>query len=334
MNMNMRACALDRVAAVYPRALLACFLTCALPFLGCVEAEGPHVGESPTPPPRRGHIEVATAGGFVSVKAHEASIAAILDEIARQCELEVVTFDPLQGRVTLAFERLSLSEALSQILPDESFALEDDLGGRGTVARHSACFRKLWVFSHPAAVEGTIATHSADNVVDSEPIEHTMFMDRLDLALATGDVNARVDALATLAIVRDDAATATAMASTALHDEESSVREEALYALSRIAIELSRPLLAEALGDPDANVRRGAVQALERAGGEESARALARALADPDLAVRTEAVDALAEIGGAAAIELLRQVSVIENSALAQSAAEHLAKLSASGSGG
>lgn len=330
-----------RCPVILRGALLACFLSAPLLLLGCLDrdgadgilsVQGPDGAEWAPALSPRGGIKVAVTGELVSVKAQEASVEAVVHEIARQCGFEIITFGPLEGRVTLEFDRLPLSEALRRILHDASFALDHSQGLIGTGARglSSKCARKLWVLSQPSAPGQPvqIAVQGGNNF-DLGGLAETVSMDTLGSALAQGNVNERVDALATLATMEDDA-TAASMAGAALSDQDAAVREGAVYALGRIGDEYSRPLITEALGDPDVEVREAAIQALENIGGDESAKAIGQVLADANCAVRSAAVDSIAEIGGTTAIQLLRQVSVNEKGVIAELAAEHLARLSTS----
>jgi hypothetical protein len=51
---------------------------------------------------------------LLSLKAQQASLQAILDEIGRQMHIEVVAQIPAQEKITFAFDRLSLEEALQR----------------------------------------------------------------------------------------------------------------------------------------------------------------------------------------------------------------------------
>ncbi len=320
---------LDRHAVTQRPARLACLVTCAALLLGCVDAQDTVTGMRPAIRASPDNLRVATSDGLVTVQARDVSVWALLEEVARQSRLIVVSHDPLDERVTLDFQRLPLPEALDRILRDQSFALEELQRLTGAGDRRDARPRRLWVFSKgPAGDHASADTTAADDVEDLDALDADGLTGPLSLALADDDTNVRLDAVSALAAVGSDQAAAT-LAAVALSDGDSSVREEAVYALGEIGGEIGIQVLAQALIDPDDDVREAAVEAFANIGGDESALALAVALNDGDDSVRAGAVDALGEIGGETAIRLLRQASLDEESSIGESAAELLAELSA-----
>ncbi len=93
--------------------------------------------------------------------------------------------------------------------------------------------------------------------------------------------------------------------SEAFHDEEISVRREAVRILGETKSEASLVPLTAALGDGDYSVRREAVKALGVIGSERAAELLTNAFADQDRAVRLEATEALAQIESEKALKIL-----------------------------
>ncbi len=313
--------ALDRHSPARCPALLASFVTCAA-LLGCVDAPDPLTAVQPTPHASGGYFEVATEDEFVTVKARDVSVRAVLQEVARQSDCAIVSHEPLDERVTLDFQRLPLPEALARILRDQSFVLR---ASTGSPSDH----RKLWVLSK--GLGGEYVSHLVPPAVyfeDLDALRTEESMGSLSLALADADANVRVDAVSTLADARGDESAA-GLAAAALSDGVSSVREEAVYALGEIGGAIALRALKQALLDPDDDVREAAIEAFANLGGDESAMALAVALIDSDVSVRAAAVDALGEMGGATANRLLRQALVDEESSIRESAAELLAKPSA-----
>ncbi len=284
----------------------------------------------PTPQVAPSHLEVTSEGEYVTVRAHGASVRAIVQEIARQRGLVVVSREPLDQRVTLDIRRLPLSEALGRILRDESFLLAAIYEPPG--ARQSPTVtRKLWVFSRESGADGRASADvSLGDVLarpDSLHVDADELADSLSLAFGDSDANVRADAVSALGSTRGDPAAA-ALASAALSDAAPSVREEAAYALGEIGGETSLRALEQALADPEHDVREAAIGALASIGGDQSALALAVVLNDQDASLRAEAVDALGEIGGDTAIRLLQRVSADEESYIRESAVELLADLS------
>jgi hypothetical protein len=83
--------------------------------------------------------------GMLSLRANDASLKGIFEAIGRQLSIEVVTHLPAAERITLAFEQLSLAEALKRFRPYVNYlVLEDAAKPPGTI-------RKLIVFSKRAA---------------------------------------------------------------------------------------------------------------------------------------------------------------------------------------
>ena len=93
--------------------------------------------------------------------------------------------------------------------------------------------------------------------------------------------------------------------SEAFHDEEISVRREAVRILRETKSEAALAPLTAALGDGDYSVRREAVKALGVIGSERAAELLTNAFEDQERAVRLEATEALARIESEKALEIL-----------------------------
>ncbi|KKG09334.1 HEAT repeat domain-containing protein [Methanosarcina sp. 2.H.A.1B.4] len=93
--------------------------------------------------------------------------------------------------------------------------------------------------------------------------------------------------------------------SEAFHDEEISVRREAVRILGETKSEAALVPLTAALGDGDYSVRREAVKALGVIGSERATELLTNAFADQERAVRLEATEALAQIKSERALEIL-----------------------------
>ena len=69
------------------------------------------------------YLQVDVSDSLVTLKVHDVGVRDVLDEIARQSDLTVVSHNPLDGRLTLELERLPLSEALRRIMRDQSYLL-------------------------------------------------------------------------------------------------------------------------------------------------------------------------------------------------------------------
>ena len=148
-------------------------------------------------------------------------------------------------------------------------------------------------------------------------------VDALSAALTDHDSNARLDAVSELGHFDDEQA-AMMLASVALHDEQPSVRAEALHAIGRGRADTHSPVFTRALTDRDASVRKAAIGALENIGAENSLQILAIALKDRDASVRATAVDAIGEIGGDNAQRLLESALADESAVVREAATEQL----------
>lgn len=253
---------------------------------------------------------VGTDDGVVTVSAHDVPLRAVIEKLADQGGLRVLARDPLDQRVTLELRSPTLTAALQELLRGRSFIL-----GTGT----------LWVLSKQpdgSGADGSVG--SREDSPESVPSEATKTLDELSAALADPDANARLDAVAELSDHFKDEQAAILLASVAAHDENPSVRAEALHAIGGGRAELHSPVFRRALKDRDAVVRMAAITALEDVGGESSLQTLASALQDRDPSVRVTAVDAIAEIGGRDARRLLEAALGDESAAVREAATEHL----------
>jgi len=298
-----------------------------------------------------GYLEVTMSDDLVTLKAHNVSVRQVLDEIARQSDLIVVSQVPLHGRLTLELERLALFEALRRIMRGQSHLLYQAQPATGTrVAKHERR-STLWVFSDGAAVEpghDQAAGRSASDTASAiEALQALLLSDDirvrqeaikglrrlkvnevvapLSFALADEEKSVRVKAIYALADVGGDNAVAAITAAVA--DENPWVRAETAYALGTLGGDTAIEVLKHALHDADSDVRESAIEAFTDIGGEQSAGALAVALQDADASLRVEAVEALADIGGETAMRLLDQALQDQDNAVRNAADEALAEL-------
>ncbi len=297
------------------------------------------------------YLRVEMSDGLVTLKAHDVGVRDVLDEIARQSDLVIVSYNPLDGRLTLELERLPLSEALRRIMRGQSYLLY--LAQTATGARNANHGRRstLWVFSdgsandpgHTGAVRQSLReTTSAIEVLQSQLMSNDVRIRQeaikglrrlksneavtpLSVALADEDRKVRVKAIYALAYIGGDDAVA-ALATTSA-DENAWVRAETAYALGTLGGDTAIQVLKHALHDADADVRESAIEAFTEIGGGQSARALAIALQDTDASLRVDAVEALGEIGGETALRLLKQASEDQDSAVQKAANDALAEL-------
>lgn len=79
------------------------------PWLWAAEAD---VGTAPRLP--AGAFRLTVDGPLLSLQAHEASLRAVLEALGRQLDIEVVAHLSYDLTLTLAFDRLSLADALDR----------------------------------------------------------------------------------------------------------------------------------------------------------------------------------------------------------------------------
>jgi hypothetical protein len=107
----------------------------------------PGAAQTPHPPPiagaPHGTMRVITHDGRLSLWAQEAPLKAIFDAIGRQLSIDVMSRIPEDERITLAFDQLSLAEALKRFRPFVHYAALEDAKAPGTI-------RKLIVVSKRA----------------------------------------------------------------------------------------------------------------------------------------------------------------------------------------
>jgi hypothetical protein len=304
---------------------LVTLFACVTLLAACEATQRPQPKAPPTTDAGSAELHVEIEGDVVTVRADEAQLGDIIEEIARRSRLEVLMHDPLAERVD-ADLRLPLREALRQLLQEHDFALQQTMQASRSGALIDEPAGRLWIFARTSQHDASASTFLAsDNPIEeAEVIDADDRLARLSIALVDADANTRLDAVSALAEVPSDESAALLTAA-ALHDADSSVRAEAINALSAVGDDLrSSESLRRALLDPSPQVRQAAVRAFEDIGGERSVQSLAIALKDEDASVRTAAVDALSEIGGLTAVRLLRTASTDENSVVREAAVEAL----------
>ena len=310
---------------------------------GCEQLSDSTITESPATAAATEKLHVEIVADMVTVEARNVTIRDVLEEIALLGGLELMSDQPLDTRISIAFQRVYLPKAISRILRHHNFALQyseqqSEVGDEPTEMRAS----RLWVFADDSGADEAPASITPSDEALQMDASHgdgerrwqamqTLAMSGSDsavaaLSLAALDANSdvRADAVTVLAKLGSDRA-APAL-SWALSDSDPSIREAAADALGRIGDAAAGQALELALTDPEKEVREAAIWAFAEIGGDASALALSTALFDTDASLREEAVDALGEIGGATAVSLLQQALADEHNSVRAAAAEWLAE--------
>ena len=125
---------------------------------------GEVVHPSPGPSATPADVVLTVHEGVLSLRAEAASMKGIFDAIGRQLSIDVVTRIPADERITIAFEQLSLMEALKRFRRYVNYlVLEDATKAPGTI-------RKLVVVSKRAAgVPARPTTPDGEAMAPPEP---------------------------------------------------------------------------------------------------------------------------------------------------------------------
>jgi hypothetical protein len=82
--------------------------------------------------------------GLLSLRAEDASLKAIVEAIGQQLSIEMVTRIPADERLTIAFDQLSLPEALTRLRPYVNYiAIEDATTAPGTIRQLIVVSKRL-----------------------------------------------------------------------------------------------------------------------------------------------------------------------------------------------
>ena len=94
-----------------------------------------------------GYLKVETSNNIVTLQANRVGIQDVLDELARQSDLLVISHGPLHGRLSLKLERLPLSEALRRIMQGRSYLLHQARPAMGPMVAKHQRQSTLWIFT-------------------------------------------------------------------------------------------------------------------------------------------------------------------------------------------
>lgn len=266
------------------------------------------------------YVYVEMSDDLLTLTAYNAGIQAVLDEIARQSDLMVVSHGPLDGRLTLELERLPLFEALRRIMRDQSYLLHQVQAATGARIANHARQSTLWVFSDGSANDPGYTEAASHSVWETRSA-----IEVLQSQLMSDDISVRQDAIKGLRRLKVNEVIAPL--SYALADENKKVRVKAIYALADIGGEDAVAAMAAAAGDENEWVRAETAYALGMLGGDTAIQVLKHALQDADSNVRQTAIEALADVGGETAMRVLDQALEDQDNGVRQAASEALAEL-------
>ncbi len=294
-------------------------------------------------------LQVEINNDTVKLEARDVTVRELVTEIARRTDLVLLLSHPLDDRITIEIDGLSLPNALARLLKHKNFALQYAPPLSGTADAGGAPANWLWVLppntgDYPQRDQATelSSSYNTSRVEIPQAERANMgvrprreaFIDTQafdgdeaarSFALVDEDTDVRVKRVHTLADVGGDQAI-TALVG-ALGDENSRVRAEAAHALGDIGGDSAVEILEQPLHDADKHVRQAAIEALTDIGGDDAAKALAVALYDEDATVRKDAVYALREIGGNTATAMVRQAANHPDPAIRHAAVKILADL-------
>jgi hypothetical protein len=211
--------------------------------------------------PRRSHLEVTAKSGRLSVRAHEAPLAEVLEAVGREAGVRIVVHGVLEAPVTDSFADLPIDQGFRRLSRWHSLVLIYDPLPGGT---KGPVLTEVWVSGSAGAPGRTqqapqVVRHDADTRVDARPLgEREGWTRDLAMALKHGTSTSRGQIVETL------------------------VRERGGYAVVEI-------LREAATRDPDPRVRRGAIQVLASMNSPDAVDAVRATLRDPHPGVRHEA---------------------------------------------
>jgi len=264
-------------------------------------------------------LQVEVTDGRLTVTAEDASVASLIEAVAREAELTLEHSESLEGLVTVRFRELPISEGLTRILGDRSYMLVYGVKvsqgpGGGAPVPVRLRFFETSTSEKPAT--------GKDVVLDAE---RAALFETLEFH---GDPWDKQDTMETLADAGDPAV-ARRLGQAGLADPDVDVRSAAVEALAILGGDTAAEMLETALRDAEPVIRQQAVVALEEIGGEAAVRGLTVALQDADAGLRLAVVDALGEVGGPGVLQLLGHAATDPDQEVRDSAEDWLAELRA-----
>jgi hypothetical protein len=265
------------------------------PVLPAAEAAGPPPASSAISPPP----VVTVENRVVSVDAVDAEMADVLSALAQQAGFQLTISGQL-GRVTAAFTRASVEEALRRLVQDHELMLVygAPAGGHGP-----SKLLRVDVFASTASRWGSAGLTGTERATTLAEISQLLVAQdrehaarRLGELLGTPDATVRARSAWALGRVGGPQAVLALVAAT--RDQAPEVRVQAVYALGSVEAARAIPTLGDLLlRDPAVLVRRAAARTLGTLPDAAAVSALSAATQDGDTLVRREVASALRRRG-------------------------------------
>lgn len=249
----------------------------------------------------------------LTVKAHGAPLAEVLQAVAEKTGLVVYGGHLLKGETEASFADLPLLSALSKLLYGVNYFLQEpsELNGFRYVLSVVPSASQTSV-SMPSSPDASAATAPAlPAYAGYVPEQYRRLYDfaktgdveALRKAATNGD--ATTQALAVQLLARQHPADATRIAAEAAASPDPNRRLNAIQSLAELDNADAAKALGQALRDPDTGIRQAAVLGLHGQTSVEAIPLLTQALQDKEAAIRLLAVDILMERGtdGAAGVK-------------------------------
>lgn len=228
-----------------------------------------------------GDVRINITSDAVTIKADNTSTRRVLEELARQTDLVVVSQEVLDELISIEIEQPTLPQVIRRLLRHKSFLLQQskDVGG------------SLWIYSDDSENSQHVWTTQPTPRPDPEPDDEL-----IDYVILVSSDNAsdREEAMYGFGDLGDSNGIGYLLLG--LSDPDESVREEAIISLAELGGTESIMALSIAVNDPEAKVRADAIDALGEIGGQEAVRLLRGATADENETVREAAAEWLTEL--------------------------------------
>lgn len=230
-------------------------------------------------------------GKTIILEAHQAPLARVLDEIAAKSGMDIHHSVPAETLVTTRCQGADAKQIVQCVLGAEANLVFRHQGKASQPGRNVNIPVELWVLGEGAKSTQAVPRHGAI-VRSKESVSKPGEIGKLLKMAASADAVGRAQAISLLAADRhaDEAAILEAL-ETALTDPDASVREQAVYGLSRRDAPGAASRLLDALHDSDASVRLMAVDSART--DAQGIALLKQALADSDETVSTLAATKL-----------------------------------------